>query len=185
MKYTLATIVGMVLVHVLLFSIFIGFIGAIAAMSDKSVDVKDNSLLVIRLENEILDRATENPLDNIDFLTMKSNPKLGLNKILESIDKAAEDPRITGIYLDLTDIRGYYGALATTQEIRNALERFKESGKFIYSYSNLGYSQKGYYLATVADKIFVNPETPLLLSGMSSTVSFYKETLACASVHKG
>ena len=177
MKYTLATIVGMVLVHVLLFSIFIGFIGAIAAMSDKSVDVKDNSLLVIRLENEILDRATENPLDNIDFLTMKSNPKLGLNKILESIDKAAEDPRITGIYLDLTDIRGYYGALATTQEIRNALERFKESGKFIYSYSNLGYSQKGYYLATVADKIFVNPETPLLLSGMSSTVSFYKETL--------
>ena len=177
LKYTLATIVGMVLVHVLLFSIFIGFIGAIAAMSDKSVDVKDNSLLVIRLENEILDRATENPLDNIDFLTMKSNPKLGLNKILESIDKAAEDPRITGIYLDLTDIRGYYGALATTQEIRNALERFKESGKFIYSYSNLGYSQKGYYLATVADKIFVNPETPLLLSGMSSTVSFYKETL--------
>ena len=67
LKYTLATIVGMVLVHVLLFSIFIGFIGAIAAMSDKSVDVKDNSLLVIRLENEILDRATENPLDNIDF----------------------------------------------------------------------------------------------------------------------
>ncbi|MDE5612196.1 MAG: signal peptide peptidase SppA [Odoribacter sp.] len=177
LKYTLATIVGMVLVHVLLFSIFIGFIGAIAAMSDKSVDVKDNSLLVIRLENEILDRASENPLEDIDFLTMKSKPKLGLNKILEAIGNATEDARITGIYLDLTDIRGNYGALATTQEIRKALERFKESGKFIYSYSNLGYSQKGYYLATVADKIFVNPETPLLLSGMSSTISFYKETL--------
>lgn len=176
-KYTLATIVGILVVHVLLFFIFIGLIGVAAAISDKSVKVKDNSLLVIRLENEILDRVTENPFENIDFLTMKPNPKLGLNKILKSISKAAEDPRITGIYLDLTDIQGNYGALASTQEIRNALKRFKESGKFIYSYSNLGYSQKSYYLASIADKIFVNPETPLLLSGMSSTISFYKETL--------
>lgn len=178
LKYTLATIVGVLVVHVFLFFVFMGVVGAIAAMSDKSVDVKDNSLLVIRLENEILDRVSENPLDNIDFLSMKPVKKLGLNKIVESIGKAAGDDRIAGIYLDLTDIQGNYGALAFTQEIRSALERFKDSGKPIYSYSNLGYSQKSYYLATIADRIFVNPETPLLLTGMSSSISFYKETLA-------
>ncbi len=147
-------------------------------MSDKSIEVKDNSLLVIRLENEILDRVTDNPLENIDFLTMTPKKSLGMNKILSSIKRAAKDNRIIGIYLDLTDIQGNFGALAFTEEIRNALQKFKESGKFIYSYSNLGYSQKSYYLATVADKIYVNPETPLLLSGMSSSISFYKETLA-------
>ncbi len=178
LKYTLATIVGILLVNMFMFLIFVGLIGAIAAMSDKSIEVKDNSLLVIRLENEILDRVTDNPLENIDFLSMTPKKSLGMNKILSSIKRAAKDNRIIGIYLDLTDIQGNFGALAFTEEIRNALQKFKESGKFIYSYSNLGYSQKSYYLATVADKIYVNPETPLLLSGMSSSISFYKETLA-------
>lgn len=177
LKYTLATIVGMLIVNLFLFFIFVGVIGAIASISDKSVEVKDNSLLVIRLDNEILDRTTENPWENFNFLTMTPKKSLGMNKILSSIKTAAEDNRITGIYLDLTDIQGNFGALAFTEEIRNALQKFKESGKFIYSYSNLGYSQKSYYLATVADKIFVNPEAPLLLSGMSSNIAFYKETL--------
>ena len=178
MKYTLATIVGIMIVHVILFFIFIGFIGAIASFSEKTVTVKNNSILTIKLEGEILDRTSDNPLDNIDFLSFTPKKNLGLNKILASIQKAAKDSRIQGIYLDLTEIQGNFGALAFTQEIRNALQKFKESGKFIYSYSNLGYSQKSYYLATVADKIFVNPETPLLLTGMSSSISFYKETLA-------
>ena len=178
LKYTLATIVGIMIVHVILFFIFIGFIGAIASFSEKTVTVKNNSILTIKLEGEILDRTSDNPLDNIDFLSFTPKKNLGLNKILASIQKAAKDSRIQGIYLDLTEIQGNFGALAFTQEIRNALQKFKESGKFIYSYSNLGYSQKSYYLATVADKIFVNPETPLLLTGMSSSISFYKETLA-------
>ena len=177
LKYTLATIVGVIIVHILMMFILFGFISAIAVFSEKTVNVKENSILTIKLEGEILDRASENPLDNIDFFTMTPKKSLGLNNILESIKKAATDTRITGIYLDLTEIQGNFGALAFTQEIRSALEKFKESGKFIYSYSNLGYSQKSYYLATVADKIFVNPETPLLLTGMSSNISFYKETL--------
>lgn len=177
LKYTLATIVGIIIVHILMMFILFGFISAIAVFSEKTVNVKENSILTIKLEGEILDRASENPLDNIDFFTMTPKKSLGLNNILESIKKAATDTRITGIYLDLTEIQGNFGALAFTQEIRSALEKFKESGKFIYSYSNLGYSQKSYYLATVADKIFVNPETPLLLTGMSSNISFYKETL--------
>lgn len=177
LKYTLATIVGVIIVNIILFFIFFAFVGAIAAFSDKTVNVKDNSILTIKLDGEILDRTSDNPLDNIDFFSMSPRKNMGMNKILSSIKNAAEDSRILGIYLDLTEIQGSFGALAFTEEIRNALLQFKESGKFIYSYSNLGYSQKSYYLATVADKIFVNPEAPLLFTGMSSSISFYKETL--------
>lgn len=177
LKYTLATIVGFFIVNVILFFLFIGIIGSIATLSDQPVEVKDNSLLYLKLDGEIFDRASENPLNNIDFLSLKPAKTFGLNKITESIRKAGKDDRIKGIYLDLTEIQGNFGALATTEEIREALLSFKQSGKFIYSYSNLGYSQKSYYLATAADKIFVNPEAPLLLTGMSSSVSFYKEML--------
>lgn len=178
LKYTLATITGFLIVNILLLFLLIAVFGAIASLSDKPVEVKSNSILTIKLDGTIFDRTSDNPLENINFITLSSKKNYGLNKILESIKKAATDSRITGIYLDLTEIQGNFGALATTQEIREALLRFKESGKFIYSYSNLGYSQKSYYLATVADKIFVNPESPLLLTGMSSSISFYKETLA-------
>lgn len=178
LKYTLATIVGFLLVNVLLIFIFFGIVGAIASLSDKTVEVKDNSILTLKLDNHIYDRATENPLNNIDFLSLKTNKPLGLNKILTSIKNAAKDNRIKGIYLDLTDIQSNFGALATIQEIRSALIEFKKSEKFIYSYTNLGYSQKSYYLASVADSIYVNPETPLLLTGMSANIAFYKEMLA-------
>lgn len=177
LKYTLATIVGIIIVNIIMFFFFIAFVGAIAAFSDKTVTVKDNSVLTIKLAGELLDRTSDNPLDNINFFSMTPRKTLGMNKILASIKNAAADNRITGIYLDLTDIQGNFGALAFTEEIRNVLLKFKESGKFILSYSNLGYSQKSYYLATVADKIYVNPETPLLLTGMSSSISFYKKTL--------
>lgn len=177
LKYTLATIIGVLIVNVLLFFLFIAVIGSIAFTSEKPVVVKENSILTLKLNGEIFDRATDNPFENIDFLSMTTRKTFGLNKILKAIDQAAKDDRIIGIYLDLTEIQGNFGALATTEEIRNALLQFKESGKFVYSYSNLGYSQKSYYLATAADQIYVNPESPLLLLGMSSSISFYKETL--------
>lgn len=183
LKYTLATIVGILVVNLFLFFLLIGLIGVISSLSEKKVEVKPNSILTLRLKGEILDRASDNPFDNIDFLSMGSRTTYGMNKIISSIQYAAQDERIQGIYLDLTDIQGDFGALAFTQEIRTALQKFKESGKFIYSYSNLGYSQKAYYLATAADKIFVNPETPLLLTGMSSSISFYKETLDKLGIH--
>lgn len=108
LKYTLATIVGIMIVHVILFFIFIGFIGAIASFSEKTVTVKNNSILTIKLEGEILDRTSDNPLDNIDFLSFTPKKNLGLNKILASIQKAAKDSRIQGIYLDLTEIQGKF-----------------------------------------------------------------------------
>ena len=101
LKYTLATIVGIMIVHVILFFIFIGFIGAIASFSEKTVTVKNNSILTIKLEGEILDRTSDNPLDNIDFLSFTPKKNLGLNKILASIQKAAKNSgkfRSPGLY---------------------------------------------------------------------------------------
>ena len=177
LKYLLATIVGIIIVHVILFFVFIGLVGAIASFSSPTIEIKDNTILKLSLKTAIPDRASENPFQNFNLMTMSPEKQIGLNKILEYIDNASKDSRIKGIYLDLTEINSNFGALATIDEIRNALLRFKKSGKFIYSYTNLGYSQKSYYLATVADSVFVNPETPLLLTGMSANISFYKDLL--------
>ena len=177
LKYVLATIVGVVIVNLVVCVFFVLFIGALAVFSEKTVTVPEGSVLTIRLDHPLQDRVSDNPMDNFDFFSLELNAGMGLNRILESIHCAATDNRIKGIYLNLGDIQGTFGGLATTKEIRDALEEFKESGKFIYSYSNLGYSQLSYYLATVADRIYVNPETPLVLTGLSSGVTFYKEAL--------
>lgn len=177
LKYTLATIVGFLIVNIFLFFIFIGIMGVVGSLFEKSVEVKANSILSIKLEGEISDRASDNPFENFNFMSFKPQKTLGLNKITEAIGKAAKDDRIKGIYLDLSEIEGNFGAFATVEEIRNALTDFKKSGKFIYSYTNLGYSQKSYYLATVADSLFVNPETPLVLTGMGGVMFFYKDML--------
>lgn len=177
LKYTLATIVGFLIVNVFLLFVFFGIVGAFASMGEKPVEVKSNSILELRFDMAIPDRSSSNPVENFDLISFTSTPSTGLNKILETIKKAAKDDRISGIYMELTDIQSNFGALATIEEIRNALLEFKKSGKFIYSYSNLGYSQKSYYLATASDSIFVNPETPLMLSGMGGNLVFYKNML--------
>lgn len=176
-KYVLATVVGFVLINILMFILLFGFIGALATLGDKNVEIKDNTVLEITLSNSISDRTSTNPFDNLDFMSMKATQSPGLNTILKSIRHAAADPKIKGIYLNITDIQSYFLPFATAEEIRHALAEFKESGKFIYSYTNLGYSQTGYYLATVADSVFVNPETPLMLMGLGSNLIFYKDLL--------
>lgn len=177
LKYTLATIVGVLIINILLFFIGIGIIGAIASLAESTTTVEKNTILKIKLDAMLSDRTSSNPLTNFDFFSMSSKKSIGLNKILESIKKAAGDDNIKGIYLELSEIQGTFGGLASTEEIRNALLEFKKSGKFIYSYTNLGYSQKSYYLATVADSIYINPEAMFVLSGISAEVVFFKETL--------
>lgn len=179
LKYMLATIVGVLVVQLLALLLFFGIMAGVASSFGKSeVTVKDHSVLRLKLNGNIPDRVSDNPFDKLDFLSKSiSEESVGLNDILKSIDKARRDDRIQGIYLDLTDIESNFGGLATAVEIRDALKAFKEDGKFVYAYSNLGYSQKAYFLATVADSLFVNPETPLLLTGMGGTSFFYKELL--------
>ncbi|MDD2548989.1 MAG: S49 family peptidase, partial [Bacteroidales bacterium] len=172
-KYTLASIVGIFVSFLLVFFLILGIAGAIVSKSDKPVTVKDNSMLIVKFDNEITDRASNNPMENFDFTSFKSKPKIGLNSILKAIENAAEDPKIKGIYIEN---EGIPAGFATLEEIRNALIKFKESGKFVVSYSNT-LSQKSYYLASIADKVMLNPEGGFEWVGLRSEIMFYKTAL--------
>ncbi len=176
-KYVVATITGIIIVNILFLLIFIGFIGFVNILSETTPPVKNNSVLYIDLKYPISDRVSNNPLDNFVFQTMSSQKNIGLKSVINSIKYAAGDERIKGIYLNIGEVDGIFGGLGSIKEIRDALEEFKRTDKFIYSYSNSGYSQKGYYLVSVADSVFINPEATVWLSGISTQISMYKNTL--------
>ena len=129
LKYTLATIVGVIIVNFILLLIGFAIIGTLSKLGEQVVDVKENSILRIQLNNAIPDRSSNNPFSDFSLFSFKPGISLGLNDILKNIEKASRDPRIQGIYLDLTDIQSNFGGLATTEEIREALKDFKKSGK--------------------------------------------------------
>ena len=173
-KFMFASMLGFFLTCVIFFFMFIIFIAAIIAITGKEdVVVKNNSVLEIKLNLPVSDRSSNNPFDNFDFTTFKTNKTPGLDKILKAINNAKTDNNIKGIYLDLSDIPS---GIATIQEIRAALINFKKSGKFIISYSE-AYSQGAYYLATVSDKIYLNPEGDLVFKGLAAELVFFKGTL--------
>jgi protease-4 len=172
-KYLLATVVGVLLSFLLIFLIMMGIAGSMVSSADKAVEVKDNSILYMDLKNEIVDRASSNPFETLDLATFEPQKNLGLNEILKAIAKAKDDPKIKGILLEFDVVNA--GA-ATTGEIREALKEFKESGKFVVSYSDT-YSQKAYYLASVADSIYLNPEGMVEWLGLRSEIMFYKKAL--------
>jgi len=174
-KYTFASIIGFLVASLVVILIFFGIVGSIVSSSqDKTTIVKDNSILKISLSDGVVDRVSENPMDNFDIKAMKSESKVGLNDILKELNKAAKDDKIKGIYLE---INGFPAGMATTEEIRNALIEFKDSSdKFIIAYSDY-YTQKSYYLASVADKIYVNPQGLVEWKGIGGEVMFYTEAL--------
>ncbi|MEJ5315597.1 MAG: signal peptide peptidase SppA [Tenuifilum sp.] len=173
-KYVLATIVGIVISSIVIFLMFLGIVGAIVSSADKKeVKIEPNSILYVDLKQEIVDRGSEDPFKGFDFASFQPNSPMGLNQILKAIANAKEDSNIKGILLELDAVNA--GA-ATTEEIRNALIDFKSSGKFIYAYSDT-YSQKAYYLASVADSVFLNPEGMIEWLGLRSEIMFFKKTL--------
>lgn len=173
LKYTLASMLGIIIASVILFFILMGGIGAaISSSSDKTVTVENNSILKVSLNKQIVDRGIENPLAQFD-IPYGPKANMGLNQILKNLKKAAKDDKIKGIYLDISAIPS---GIASLDEVRNALLKFKESGKFIIAYSNF-YTQKSYYLATVADKIYLHPQGGLDFKGLSSEIMFYTEAL--------
>lgn len=173
LKYLLATIVGVLVSGVLALLIFIGIVSALVSQSEKAVYVEENSVLLLRLDQIITDRSSNNPLEGFDFLTMQPTPQIGLNDILKAIDNASRDPKILGIYMENSVINA--GA-ATIEEIRNALIAFRDSGKFIVSHADY-YPQKTYYLSSVADKVFLNPQGIVEWVGLRSEVMFFKNAL--------
>ena len=125
-KYMFASAFGLIVGIIFILLIF-GLIGA-SLSGDKEVEVTDNTLLTIDLSSGVVDRGTDNPMQNFNPRSFQMDSKMGLNDILKSLDQAATDDRIKGIYIEMN---GVAAGAATTEEIRNALLKFKESGKFI------------------------------------------------------
>lgn len=169
LKQILASLLAIILFVVLVFVV----LGGIVNSKEDSLVLEKKHILKINLNKPIADRVNQDPLAHLDPVTLQVNKPLATLDVLENIEKAKSDPNIAGIYLDLT---GVAASMATVEEIRNALLNFKNSGKFIYTYSAT-LSQKGYYLATVSDKIFLNPEGMLEFYGLSSSVNFYTKAL--------
>ncbi len=172
-KFMFASMVGFILTAIILFFLFMAFVMAMVSFSQpEEVQVKDGTILHLKLNYDISDRTVNNPFQFTgDFESFK--PKPGLKEILKNIQKAKTDDRIKGIYLDMSDMPS---GLATLTEIREAILDFKSTGKFVYSYGNI-YFQKAYYLATAADKVFLNPEGAIEFKGFRGNVVFIKGLL--------
>lgn len=165
----LASFVGTILFFIVIAAIIS------SADSKKEVKVEPNSILHINFEGAITDRSSKNPFENFDFSAMSGKRGIGLNDILENIEKAKYDDNIKGIYIDLEKVPA---GIATIEEIRNKLLEFKEgdSSKFIVAYSEI-YNQGAYYLASVADEIWLNPEGIVEFKGLGAELMFFKGML--------
>lgn len=174
LKYTLATITGILIASFLFFIIMIGSLAAIVSAGDKPVSISDNSILVLRSGVPIPDRGTQNPFAGLDLVNMEITPTPGLNEILNNISKAAEDENIEGILIENGLLNSGW---ATTEEIRNALEEFRMTGKFVISYADYVLTQECLYLSTAADRIYINPGAMVDFKGLSSEVLFFRDAL--------
>ena len=175
-KNVAATIVGLFAFGLIMTILgFICIIGMIASSNSKPT-LKDNAVMVLKLQGQIEDRSEDNWLGE---LTGEQFNNLGMNKILSSIRKAKDEEKVKGIYLETGILESDY---ATLQEIRNALADFKKSGKWIIAYGD-ALSQGGYYLASVANKVYVNPEGNVDWHGIASQPQYIKDVAAKFGVH--
>jgi len=171
LKYTLATIVGILVLNILGLIIF--FIVAGAISSPDVPIVKDHSVLVSKFNTPVIDRADENPFSQFSSGNFAMDGVMGLDQILKDIKKAKTDEKISGIFLRLS---AFPGSLGTLEEIRDALVDFKDSGKFILAHAD-AYSMKTYYLASAADKIYMTPTGEMDFKGLQSNVLLFKRAL--------
>ncbi len=166
----LAFVVGAFLSFFLFLLVIIGMAAALGG--SEPVVVSPDSILKIDLAETVTDAPSNDPMGGLDILNMQINSQLPLYRALQAIDAAASDDRIKGIYLRLNGGGGVEHS-AVLEELREALVQFKESGKFVVSY-NETYSQGGYYLATAADKIYLQPQGGMDWMGLAANVTFYK-----------
>ncbi|MCU0442957.1 MAG: signal peptide peptidase SppA [Bacteroidia bacterium] len=172
-KFLFASMLGTILSIVVLFFVLIGIVAAFAGSSDEETKVKSNSILSLHLNYEIDERTNNDPFQNFDFASMEGSSNAGLNDILKSIRHAATDENIKGIYIDIALVPNSY---ATLKEIRDELIAFKQSKKFIYAYGEI-IEEHGYYIASVADSIFITPTGTVLLDGFAYTSTYIKGML--------
>jgi protease-4 len=170
-KFMFASMLGFFLVFMLFFLLIIGMIASVGKR--EPVEVADNSVFHLQLKTEIIDRSSDNPFESFDFMSFSPSSAIGLNELMRNLKKAKEDENIKGIFLDLSITQTGW---STLREIREQLTDFKESGKFIVAYGDM-MSQGAYYLATVADEIYINPEGTVDFRGLNAEVMFFKNML--------
>lgn len=172
LKYTLATVTGLVLVGVLMGVIGVVSVVGMLASEQSAVQVKDNSVFVLKLSGVIAERS-DNSLKTQVF--GQGTVNIGLDDILSSIKKAKNNDNIKGIYIEA----GAFApdAMATVQAIRNQLVDFKKSGKWIIAYGDT-YTQNAYYVCSVADQVLLNPSGIVDWHGISAQPMFFKDLMA-------
>ena len=170
LKYTLATIVGLLACTIIM--TIIGVIGIVgmAASSDVATVVDENSIFKLELKGMVTERLADNPFA---ALMSEEQTALGLEDILASIQKAGDNEYIKGIYLEAG---GIVADPASIEEIRNALVKFRQTGKFVVAYGD-NYSQADYYISSVADKVILNPRGMVDWHGMASQTIYLKDLL--------
>lgn len=167
-----ASLVGFILGLFLIFGFFAIIIGSVVNSASDKPDVKDNTVLELRLNGAVPERLEENPFEGFTA-NNDAVPMVGLNKVIRGLKFAAKDPKIKGILLR-TDL--YAGGLGTAEEIRNQIIDFRKSGKFVIAYAEV-LTDGGYFIASACDKIYLNPKGILEFNGFAGQVMFYKGLL--------
>jgi protease-4 len=166
-KTFLAALLALTVFTFLSLLLFFVVVGVLSA--DEKVVIKDNTVLHINLDAEITEQQVENPFEGMPVFGNEI-PAIGLLQLKEAIRHAASDNKIAGIYLDVNyPMAGF----ATLEEIRQSLLEFRESGKWVVAYSEV-MSEKAYYLASAADRVYLNPEGELEFNGLTVEISFFK-----------
>lgn len=174
LKMLLAVIAGLIITNILFFVVMLSIFSGMATAGKKTVEIPEKSVLVLKTGAVIPDRTGSNPLAMIDPLTMSFTQTPGLNDILKNLKKAATDDKVCGILIENGSMPSGW---ATADELRIALKEFRESGKFVYSYSDYILMQESYFISTAADAIWISPTSMFDFKGLAAEVTFYKEAL--------
>lgn len=173
-KTFLASLLAFFVANFVWFFLFIIIIAGIAAIGSSTTIVEPKSVLKIDLSESIVDQPVNDPLAGFDPMSMNVQKSVSNMQVMNAIESAAQDDNIEGIYINLTGAGTASAALL--EEVRDYITAFKESGKFVVAYGEV-YSQGGYYLASVADSIYLNPVGEMDWRGLAMQVMFYKGAL--------
>ena len=171
-KYVFATIVGVIVTGVLFFIVCIAIIAAAVSSvdEDKTTDIAENTVLYLNLDQTIKERTPDQRFENLPIIGSGGTKSIGFYDFIKALKKAKTDDNIKCIYINVSSPGA---GKATLKEIRDALIDFKTSKKKILAYSEV-YTQDAYYLASVADKVYLNPQGALEFKGFSSQLTFFK-----------
>lgn len=172
LKYVLATFVGLIVFSFLGFLFLISLSAIFSSAADKQTVVAEKSILKLDLNNPIRERGVDNPFSGFGPINSEGDV-IGVIDLKEALANAKEDPNIKGVYLKAEYPQAGWASL---EEIRNALIDFRKSKKFVYAYGEV-MTEKGYYLASVADKIYLNPAGMVEWNGLNAELTFFKGTL--------